>query len=168
VLARFFATYKRRRPGPLALVIAGPIVHPPDPHPDVLVTGPLSEADKWSALAGTALFVNPSANESFSIVLLEAWAVGRPALVNARCAPTAEHTRRSGGGVTFNGYASFEACVDRVTSDPALATALGAAGHRYVERSYTWPAVTKRYSRWLEQLVASPGLQASSTSLDQS
>ena len=171
VLARFFSTYKRRRPGPLALVLAGPVVHQPDPHPDVFVTGPLSEAAKWSALAGADLFVNPSANESFSIVLLEAWAVSRPALVNARCGATAEHARRSGGGLAFAGYATFEASVDRMLRSPEVAAALGRAGHEYVRRSFTWPVVTDRYYRWLERLATgspSPGPRVPSTSLDQS
>ena len=153
LLARYFATYKRRRPGPLALVLAGPVVHQPDDHPDVIVTGPLTEADKWSALAAADLFVNPSANESFSIVLLEAWAVGRPVLVNARCGATAEHARRSGGGLAFNGYATFEACLDRVLGDPLIGAALGRAGRDYVQRSFTWPVVTTRYRGWLERLA---------------
>jgi glycosyltransferase involved in cell wall biosynthesis len=150
VLARFFAAYKRRRPGPLRLVFAGPVVNPPADHPDVVVTGPLDEADKWSALAGAAALVNPSANESFSIVLLEAWAARRPALVNARCAATAEHARRSRAGLAFGGYATFEAAVDRLLGDPAAARAMGEAGRAYVETSFGWEAVTGRYRRWLE------------------
>jgi glycosyltransferase involved in cell wall biosynthesis len=155
LLARLFAAYKRRRPGPLALVFAGPVVHPPDPHPDVIVTGALSEPDKWSALAGAAALVNPSANESFSIVLLEAWSVETPVLVNARCAATVEHARRSRGGIAFGGYAEFEAAVDRLTGDRPLADAMGRAGRAYVERSFAWPVVTARYRGWLERVATS-------------
>jgi glycosyltransferase involved in cell wall biosynthesis len=154
VLARFFATYKRRRPGPLTLVFAGPIVHAPPAHPDIVTTGALGEAEKWSALAGAVALVNPSVNESFSIVALEAWAVGRPVLVNARCAPTAEHARRSHGGLSFAGYASFEAAVDLLASDTRAGAALGAAGRAYVERSFAWPTVTARYRTWLEGLAS--------------
>jgi glycosyltransferase involved in cell wall biosynthesis len=50
LLGRLFAAYKRRRPGPLALVFAGPVVHQPDPHPDVVVTGPHSDAAFETAL----------------------------------------------------------------------------------------------------------------------
>ena len=156
VLARLFAAYKRRRPGPLALVFAGPVVHPPPAHPDIVTTGAATEAEKWSALAGAVALVSPSVHESFSIVALEAWAAGRPVLVNARCAPTAEHARRSGGGLGFAGYAAFEAAVDRVATDPEAAAALGAAGRAYVERAFAWPAVTARYRSWLERLVPAP------------
>jgi len=152
-LARFFAAFKRRHPGPLALVFAGPVVHPPDPHPDLFVTGALSEADKWSALAGCEALVQPSANESFSIVLLEAWASTRPALVNARCGPTSEHARRSCAGLAFDGYAGFETALVRILGDPRLARAMGDAGRAYVDASFTWPVVTARYRRWLEGLA---------------
>ncbi|HEY2429586.1 MAG TPA: glycosyltransferase family 4 protein [Acidimicrobiales bacterium] len=156
VLARFFATYKRRHPGPTALVFAGPVVHPPEPHPDVVVTGPLSDADKWSALAGAAVVVNPSVNESFSIVLLEAWAVGRPVLVNGRCGATSEHVRRSHGGLVFGSYAGFETALGRLLEQPRLAQALGASGHGYVETGFSWPVVTARYRRWLERVSTRP------------
>ena len=163
LLARFFAAYKRRRPGPLALVFAGPVVHPPDAHPDVVVTGPLDEAEKQSALSGAVALVNPSANESFSIVLLEAWAVRRPALVNVRCAATAEHVRRSHAGLAFSGYASFEAAVDRVVTDERAARAMGDAGRAYVEASFGWSAVTARYRRWLEGIVSARSRRRSTT-----
>ena len=52
-------------------------------HPDIVVTGTVSEADKWDILAGAQVMVNPSAYESFSLVLLEAWILGVPVLVNA-------------------------------------------------------------------------------------
>jgi len=157
VLATFFAAYKRRHPGPLALVFAGPVVHAPAPHPDIVTVGELTEDGKWSALAGAVALVNASVHESFSIVSLEALATGRPVLVNARCGPTAELARRSGGGLAFAGYASFEAAVDHLSGDPGAADALGAAGRSSVERWYAWPAVTARYRAWLERLAEARG-----------
>ena len=168
MLAKFFATFKRRHPGPLALVFAGAIVNPPDAHPDVIVTGPVSDLDKWSAMTGASVFVNPSANESFSIVLLESWSVGTPGLVNARCPATVEHARRSRGGLAFGGYASFETALQRLTEDRATAAAMGAAGNRYVVENFAWPVVTARYRAWLERVAASVGPKAMSTTLDQS
>jgi len=72
------------------------------------VTGTVSEADKWDILAGAEVMVTPSAYESFSLVLLEAWTLGVPVLVNASCAATMEHCRRSGGGLWFESFRSFE------------------------------------------------------------
>lgn len=148
-LAELFAAYKRRRPGPLALALVGPVVHAPAPHPDLVVAGPVSEEEKWSALAGATAFVHPSAFESFSIVLMEAWAAGRPAVVNARCDVTVEHARRSGGGLPFRGYGEFEAIVDRLVAEPSLAAGMGAAGRHYVGRHFAWPHLLDRYETFL-------------------
>ena len=90
LLAECFAQYKERRAGPLALVFAGPVVNAPPAHPDIIVTGAVDEDVKWGLLRAAQALVSPSAFESFSIVLLEAWTVGTPAFVNSRC----EVTRR--------------------------------------------------------------------------
>ena len=99
-----------------------------------------------------AAFVHPGVYESFSIVLLEAWLAGRPALVNAGCGPTRQHCERSGGGIAFGRYADFEVGLDRLLADPALAAAMGAAGRAYVEDGFRWPTVIDRYTRFLASL----------------
>ena len=108
MLARFFLEYKRRHPGPLRLVFVGPVVHRPPEHDDIVVAGPVGEATKWGALRGAVALVSPSAYESFSLVLLEAWNAGVPVVVNARCEATREHVLRSGGGLWFRTDAEFE------------------------------------------------------------
>ena len=153
LLARFFLTYKTRRPGPLKLVFAGPVVDAPPAHPDVVVTGPLSEAMKWSALRAATALVSPSPFEAFSIVLMEAWTAGRPVLVHGRAQATLEHVRRSGGGLAFHGYADFETEVDRLVADGALRETLGEAGRRYVEANFSWDRLIERYANWLERLT---------------
>jgi glycosyltransferase involved in cell wall biosynthesis len=86
MLAEYFMRYKERHPGDLALALVGPVSQKVTEHPDIVVTGTVSEADKWDILAGAKVMVNPSAYESFSLVLLEAWTVGIPVLVNQMCA----------------------------------------------------------------------------------
>jgi glycosyltransferase involved in cell wall biosynthesis len=134
-------------------VFAGQVVHAPPQHPDIITTGPVTDDDKWAAMAGASALVHPSANESFGIVLLESWAVGRPVLVNAHCPATVEHVRRSGGGLTFGGYAAFETALDRLMGDADVAAAMGEAGREYGRDTFAWPVVTTRYRRWLERLV---------------
>lgn len=149
LLADWFAAYKQRRPGPLALVFAGPVYQTPPAHPDIVVTGAVSEAVKWGALAAADVLVNPSPHESLSLVLLEGWLAGRPALVNGACQVTSDHCRLSGGGVAFQGYATFEAALDQMVGDAALRAAVGVAGRAYVEGRYTWSRVSQRYRRFL-------------------
>jgi glycosyltransferase involved in cell wall biosynthesis len=157
VLSRFFAAYKRRRPGRLRLVFAGPVSNRPPEHDDVVITGPLSEEAKWGALRGASVLVSPSPNESFSLVVLEAWAAGVPVMVHGRCPATTEHTRRSGGGLAFTGYASFEAGLDRLLGSAPLRQALAGAGRRYVEANFSWPVLIRRYADFLERVATGPG-----------
>jgi glycosyltransferase involved in cell wall biosynthesis len=150
LLADWFTAYKERRPGPLALVFAGPVVHAPAAHPDIVVTGVVVDSVRWGLLRGATAHVSPSANESFSFVTLEAWTVGVPVVVNGRCAVTRGHCARSGGGLWFDGYAEFEAIIDRLVRDDELRALLARRGAEYVERSYRWPDIARRYETFLE------------------
>jgi glycosyltransferase involved in cell wall biosynthesis len=153
LLARYFASYKQRHPGPLALVLAGSVVDRPPVHPDIVTPGPVDEDVKWGGLRGAVALVQPSPNESFSLILLEAMAAGRPALVNGSCLATSEHARRSGAGLWFSGYGTFEGALDRILGDRATRDAMGAAGRAYVDRLYRWPRLIGRYADFLTQIA---------------
>ena len=154
LLARYFAAYKLRRPGPLALVFAGPVIDRPADHPDIVVAGAVDEDVKWGALRGATALVSASPNESFSLALLEGWAAGVPALVNGACEATATHARRSGGGMWFTGYGTFEGAVDRLVGDGKLRSAMAEAGRQYVDRLYRWPRLIGRYADFLTSVAA--------------
>jgi glycosyltransferase involved in cell wall biosynthesis len=154
-LWRFFTAYKRRHPGPLALVVVGYVASALDAHPDVVVTGFVDEADKQSALAGATAFVQPSYFESFSMVLTEAWAHRRPALVQGHCDVLDGQARRSGGAVPYRDYAEFEVALDWLLEDPRSARVMGEAGRRYTERNYAWPVVLERYEGFLARVARS-------------
>ena len=149
----FFVAYKSRRPGPLKLVVVGEPVAPLPAHPDVVATGFVGENVKRGAVDGALAVVQPSYFESFSMVVAEGWAQGRPALVQGRCAVLDGQARRSGGGIPYRGYAEFEAAVDLVASDPVLADALGRSGRAYVEANFAWNVVLDRYERLLADVT---------------
>lgn len=153
-LVEYFVAFKRRRPGPLKLVVVGEPVVPPAPHPDVVVTGYVADQVKRDAVDGAVALVQPSYFESFSMVLAEAWVQGKAALVQGRCAVLDGHARRSGGAIPYRGYAEFEAAVDLLLADPSLAARLGANGRRYVEANYGWGTVLDRYEGLLDRVVA--------------
>ena len=152
-LARFFAAFKARRPGPLKLVLAGPVVHAVPSHPDIVVAGPVTGPVKWGALRGAVALVSPSPFEAFSIVVVEAWTAGIPVLVNGFCAATTEHVERSGGGLAFSGYADFEVAVERLVGDRRVARDLAARGAAHAERHFTWPVILDRYRGFLERVA---------------
>jgi glycosyltransferase involved in cell wall biosynthesis len=153
VLYDFFVAYKARHPGDLALVLAGPVVSPLPPHPDVFVAGPVDEPVKWGALRGAELLVSPSAHESFSLVLLESWLAGRPVLVNAACHVTRRHAELAGGGLWFDSYGSFEVALERLLGDAGLRASLAAGGAAYVDQRYGWPRLIDRYRRFLAEVA---------------
>ena len=88
MLASYFATYKERHPGPLALALVGPVSFELPPHPDIVVTGAVDEPDKWDIVRDALVAISPSALESFSLVVVEAWVDRVPVLVNGACGPT--------------------------------------------------------------------------------
>jgi glycosyltransferase involved in cell wall biosynthesis len=149
-----FSAYQQRRRSPLALVFLGEPVKPVPAHPDVFVTGFVTDEVRWSALRGCLALAVPSYFESFSMVLTEAWSVSKPALVQGHCAVLDGQARRSGGAIPYRGYAELEAALDRLLADDAVAGELGQAGRRYVEGTYRWEDVLDRYERLLERTAA--------------
>ena len=154
MLAAYFAEYKRRRPGPLSLALVGPVAYRPPEHPDIVVTGALSEEDKYDVMRDALAFVSPSGLEAFSLAVTEAWTLELPVVVNARCGATREHCERSGGGLWFGSYRQFEGVLDRLVADAAPRRELGARGRRYVDRHFRWPVLIGRYARFLESVAA--------------
>jgi glycosyltransferase involved in cell wall biosynthesis len=157
-LIDYFVAYKNRNPkrrdgGDLRLVLLGErLVEVPD-RSDIVVTGFVDEATRDGALAGTMALVHPSYFESFAMVLTEAFAQRRPALVQGRCAVLSGHAHRSGAALPYSGFAEFEAAVDTLLASPDLADALGRAGRRYIEREYDWDVVMARYERVLARVA---------------
>jgi len=156
-LAELFAAYKARRPGPLRLVLAGPVAVAPIDHPDIVLAGAVDEATKWDLLERSVALVSPSPYESFAIVLGEAWLAGVPVVVNRRCEATLEQVQASGGGLAFGGYAEFEVVLDRLLADATLRSRLAEDGRAFVERRFRWPVVVGRYEALLERVASASG-----------
>ena len=147
VAARYVAALARKRGEhiPLAIIGSGSWRPPPDLEPYVHMLGFVSESEKRAAMAGAIALVNPSELESLSIVLMEAWLEGRPALVAARSEVMRDHCQRSGGGVTFADQGEFLHKAAALIDDPARATLLGAHGRDYVLEEYAPDTVLARF-----------------------
>jgi glycosyltransferase involved in cell wall biosynthesis len=111
------------------------------------------EAEKWDALAAATALVMPSPHESFSFVVLEAWAQGTPVLATARSPVLRGHVERSGGGLLYDlRPGDFGAGLEALLADEALRKALGERGRAYVDARYRWPGITARYLAFLRQV----------------
>ncbi|HEY5024018.1 MAG TPA: glycosyltransferase family 4 protein [Acidimicrobiales bacterium] len=154
VLAELWRLYRLRRPRAPRLVLVGPVHEALHGDDDIVVVGRQPEDVKWGALQACEFAVSPSAWESFSLVVLEAWLAGTPVVVNRRCAATLEHCVRSGGGLSFFDYADFEAVADRLLADDALRDQLVSNGRAYTERVFNWTAIVDRYETLAQRVLA--------------
>ena len=91
----------------------------------------------------------PSPYESLSIVLLEAWNHGVPALVNGRCSVLKGQALRADGALYYQNFDEFARCLDYLLGRPDLGRQLGQQGLAYVEREYRWPHVLHRIQQLL-------------------
>ena len=118
----------------------------------VIDLGFVSEDQKLSYMKLALALVQPSINESFSIVMMESWLQGTPVIVRSDCAVTKYHVSSSGGGLWFNDAESFKNTVTTLLNDNQLRDNLGKFGQKFVNDKYSWPAVTRRIEDSLRHL----------------
>jgi glycosyltransferase involved in cell wall biosynthesis len=152
---RYFDEYRSRHNRQLSLVLIGDGPLAARNRPGVITLGFVDEATKRNALAAAAFLCQPSLNESFAIVLMEAWAQRKPVLIHEHCPVTITHVRKSQGGLYFANYDDFEGAVEYLLTHCSQASEMGENGHEYVRRNYNWQAILDRLERslstWLEQ-----------------
>lgn len=148
-----FQEYAATR-GHAMLVLAGPVKMPVPRHPQIRALGYVDDPVRAALLAHARALIVPSWYESLSIVLLEAWNYGIPALVNGRCKVLAGQVTRADGGLRYTCPAEFGEGADYLLSHPAERDAFGRQGRAYVEREYRWPVVLARVEALLEAVYA--------------
>jgi glycosyltransferase involved in cell wall biosynthesis len=166
----FIAWHDRRRrgaggsggPGPgepsVRLVLMGTIAMKLPRHPAIVPLGFRPEAEKWEALSAAEALVMPSPHESFSFVVLEAWAQGTPVLATARSAVLQGHVERSGGGLLYDRQPDdFPVALDTLLDDATLRKQLGERGRAYVEARYRWPRITEQYLAFVDRVFGGAG-----------
>jgi glycosyltransferase involved in cell wall biosynthesis len=146
-----FQEYASARPD-VALVLAGPAKMQIPANPRILALGYVSNEVREALLAYARALVVPSWYESLSIVLLEAWNHGIPALVNGRCKVLAGQVRRANGGLYYMFPAEFDEAADFLLNRPAERDAMGRQGLAYVDREYRWPTVLSRVETLLQDV----------------
>jgi glycosyltransferase involved in cell wall biosynthesis len=146
-----FQEYASTRPD-VALVLAGPAKMQIPSNPRILALGYVSNDVREALLAHARALVVPSWYESLSIVLLEAWNHGIPALVNGRCKVLAGQVRRANGGLYYMFPAEFDEAADFLLNRPTERDAMGRQGLAYIDREYRWPTVLSRVETLLQDV----------------
>jgi glycosyltransferase involved in cell wall biosynthesis len=126
-----------------SLVVIGDAQMPIPGDPRILTLGRVDESVKWDALAAAQVVVMPSAYESLSLTVLEAWACGKPVLVNGASSVLVGQCRRANGGVWYATYDEFAAALDLLAGD--IGVRLGEQGRAYVGRHYLWDETIATY-----------------------
>ncbi len=146
-LIRYFTAYKEKHRNDLKLVLIGPAALPIPSHMknDILDLGFIPKQDKNDAYSAATVFCQPSRNESFSIVIMEAWLCQTPCLVDGKCAVTREHVVRSGGGLYFENYSDFEGCLNYFLNQPVMRQNMGESGRQYVLKNFEWDSIIQTY-----------------------
>lgn len=151
-LFHFFEQYLREGEGNLSLVLVGNSLLPIPEHPRIKHLGFLDDTDKFDAMAAADTLIMPSYFESLSMVALEAWALGRPVLANARCDVLKAQCIRSGGGLFYENYAEFAGALRALEQNRWLAAVLGRNGRRFFREHYDWPVIERKYLDMFERL----------------
>lgn len=147
LLVEYFQFYKEAYGTDLKLVLIGDgtVSIPEECAEEILDLGFVSAQDKYDAYAGALALCQPSLNESFSLVLMEAWSARTPALVHEGCAVTHDHCLASSGGLYFSSAEDFAGCLDFLLDHPSLARRLGENGQRYVAANFSWDRIVRKY-----------------------
>ena len=140
-------------PTAATLVLAGPAKMDVPSHPRIRALGYVADDLRRALLSRARALVVPSRYESLSIVLLEAWNHGVPALVNAECRVLRGQVERANGGLAYRSAGEFREALDYLLCHPAERAAFGRQGLAYVEREYRWPTVLARVEDLLRRVL---------------
>lgn len=151
-LLRHFVRYMDAGGQAVPLVMAGPENMPMPDHPLVRRLGFVGDQVREALLSNAALLVVPSFYESLSLVLLEAWNHGVPALVNGHCAVLKGQALRSDGALYYRNFDEFARALSLLLTDAGVARQLGRQGLAYVDREYRWPQVIQKIDEFLARV----------------
>lgn len=112
--------------------------------------GLVDEARKEHLLQHCHALFQPSANESFSRVMMEAWMKGKPVGAHSSCLATAVAVQRSRGGWLADSEEEWAALFVEVSRLPQSdLVQLGERGRVYAETWADWDQVIERYENAL-------------------
>jgi glycosyltransferase involved in cell wall biosynthesis len=147
LLVDYFSRHKDRFPDDLKLVLVGDgTIEISEEHQhDVIDLGVLPSRDAMDACAAAEVLCQPSVNESFSLVTMEAWINETPVLVHEECAATREHCLASNGGLYFASFEDFSGALRYLAKNRGISRLMARAGKRYVMANYSWDRVVQGY-----------------------
>jgi glycosyltransferase involved in cell wall biosynthesis len=163
-LVAAFQIFRQAHPASeLRLALAGPGEGTyDDPPHGIIDLGLVSDVEKAALLQQCLALCQPSAHESFSRVLFEAWACGKPVVAHRDCLATAMAVQASQGGWIAGTPAEWAARLAELdTADLNALATVGARGRDYARDMADWDRVMARYERLLGLIPAPPDVALS-------
>ncbi len=118
--------------------------------PGVHDLGLVSETDKEALLARCRALFQPSRNESYSRVIMEAWFHNHPVAAHGACLATAMAVGAAGGGWLAESLEDWAELFHRLEqAEEMQLLELGKKGREYARRYAEWDAVIDRYEEVL-------------------
>lgn len=121
----------------------------------IVFPGFVSEEEKWAYIKHSDFIIMPSQFESLSMTLLEGFAAGKPALVNARCKVLVDHCKKSGAGMWYQDYNEFVTEAESLIQSSNLRKTMGRNGSDYVNRIYSRKRIIGIYEGFISELITS-------------
>ncbi len=147
VLCRAFRRYKQVCDGRAKLVLIGPgNENFSDPAAEITDLELVSESTKTALLYHCLALVNPSENESYSRVIMEAWQAGRPVVAHKNCLATAMAVEAASGGWVAGSEQQWVDIFARLAGLPSdVLDEKGKLGKKYAAEFADWDRVIDRY-----------------------
>ncbi len=136
----------------MTLVLVGKSVIDIPNHPRIRYLGFMDDQEKFDALQAAEFLINPSQFESLSMVILEAWAIGKPVVVNGRTEVLQGQCRRSNAGLWYTNYEEFKEVMTLLAKNRELRNNLGKNGIDFFEKNYSWPVIENKYRQIIVEL----------------
>lgn len=148
LLVQAFINYRQERSQTkLKLVLAGPGKESfENLEQGVIDLGLVAENEKEALLANCQALFQPSRNESYSRVLMEAWFYNKPVAGNSECLAVQVAIEKAQGGwlaATIAEWTTLFAQIDTLT--PNRLDQIGAKGREYAQENANWDKVIARY-----------------------
>ena len=139
--------WKRFQDENLNLVLAGPGEQSYGKRCDGVIDLELvSEKEKCALLKACIALFQPSRNESYSRVMMEAWYYRKPVVANRLCLATSTFVRQSRGGWLADTIEEWIAMFHQISrSAPEVLDDYGQNGYEYAQKHADWKQVIKRY-----------------------
>lgn len=119
-----------------------------------ILTGALSDSEKWNAYRRANLFVLPTHSENFGIVIAEALYAGLPT-ITTKGAPWAELVSYHCGKWINTGVPPLIQAFQEIFALPDNdLLAMGSRGHDLICKKYLWPAIASQMHSAYQQILS--------------